>query len=149
MLINKFQVPGYHFEYGVKDPHTKDHKTQDEHREHDDVKGSYTLKEADGTKRIVEYTSGKKDGFQAVVKRVGHAQHPGHHGHDDGGTSYVGVTHWGHGSGRQEYQEEIPKSLIFFVFVDFCMRFYNKYSEIYKYTRFFSKSTIVSNYNIS
>ncbi|ENN75703.1 larval cuticle protein A3A [Dendroctonus ponderosae] len=104
-------VPGYHFEYGVHDPHSKDHKSQEEHRDHDDVKGSYTIHDPDGTKRIVEYNSGKKDGFQAVVKREGHAQHPaiygdkhadghGHEDHGKGGTSYVGVTHWGHGSGR-------------------------------------------------
>lgn len=93
----------------MHDPHSKDHKSQEEHRHHDDVKGSYTVHEPDGTKRIVEYTAGKKTGFQAVVRREGKAQHPaiygkdGHHhgGHaGHGGTSYVGVTHWGHGSGR-------------------------------------------------
>lgn len=99
-------MPHYHFEYGVHDPHTKDHKSQDEHRNHDDVKGSYTIHDPDGTKRIVEYTSGKHDGFQALVRREGHAQHPAHygkhgHGHGgEGGTSYVKATHWGHGSGR-------------------------------------------------
>ncbi|XP_050303463.1 adult-specific cuticular protein ACP-20-like [Anthonomus grandis grandis] len=102
---------GYHFEYGVHDPHTKDHKSQEEHRDHDKVKGSYVVHEPDGTKRIVEYTSNKHDGFQAVVRREGHAQHPAHYGKDGhghaghghggvGGTSYVGVTHWGHGSGK-------------------------------------------------
>ncbi|KAF7286736.1 hypothetical protein GWI33_004359 [Rhynchophorus ferrugineus] len=103
-------VPHYHFEYGVHDPHTHDVKDQFEHREHDDVKGEYVLDEPDGTKRIVEYTSDSHGGFQAVVRREGHAQHPAHYGdhyehydgdHDGvGGTSYVGVTHWGHGSGR-------------------------------------------------
>ncbi|XP_076259192.1 cuticle protein 19-like, partial [Rhynchophorus ferrugineus] len=98
------QVPHYHFKYGVHDPHTHDVKDQYEHRDHDHVKGGYVMKEADGTKRIVEYTSGPHSGFQAIVRRVGHAQHPayyGKHGHGGvGGTSYVGVTHWGHGSGR-------------------------------------------------
>lgn len=99
-------VPHYQFEYGVHDPHTHDVKSQHEHRDHDHVKGGYTLKEADGTQRVVEYTSDPHAGFQAVVKRIGHAQHPAHyskHGHGHGGaggTSYVGVTHWGHGSGR-------------------------------------------------
>ncbi|XP_050303465.1 cuticle protein 7-like [Anthonomus grandis grandis] len=98
-------VPGYHFEYGVHDPHTHDEKSQHEHRDHDQVKGGYTLHEPDGTKRIVEYTSNKHDGFQAVVHREGHAQHPAHygkHGHAGGvgGTSYVKTTHWGHGSGK-------------------------------------------------
>ncbi|XP_060526455.1 cuticle protein 19-like [Cylas formicarius] len=92
-------VPHYHFEYGVHDPHTHDVKEQHEYRHGDHVKGGYTMKEADGTHRIVEYTSGPHEGFRAVVKRVGHATHPSHHGHEHP-TSYVGVTHWGHGSGR-------------------------------------------------
>ncbi|XP_060526454.1 cuticle protein 19-like [Cylas formicarius] len=91
-------VPHYHFEYGVHDPHTHDVKEQHEHRDGHHVHGGYTMKEADGTKRVVEYTSGPHEGFQAVVKRIGHAQHPAH-GHEHP-TSYVGVTHWGHGSGR-------------------------------------------------
>ncbi|KAF7286738.1 hypothetical protein GWI33_004361 [Rhynchophorus ferrugineus] len=99
------QVPHYHFEYGVHDPHTKDHKSQHEERYHDDVKGGYTIHDPDGTHRIVKYTSDKHDGFQALVHREGHAQHPDYydkhgHFHGKGGTSYVGVTHWGHGSGR-------------------------------------------------
>ncbi|XP_066252334.1 adult-specific cuticular protein ACP-20-like [Euwallacea similis] len=94
----------YHFEYGVHDPHSKDHKSQEEHRQHGDVRGSYTVHDPDGTKRIVEYTAGKHKGFQAVVKRIGTAKHPGahgkHHHHGEGGNSHVEVTHWGHGSGR-------------------------------------------------
>ncbi|XP_030755735.1 cuticle protein 19-like [Sitophilus oryzae] len=93
-------IPHYHFKYGVHDPHTHDHKAQKEERHHDDVKGGYFLKEPDGTKRVVEYTSGHHEGFKAVVRREGHAHHPAHDGHGPGGTSYVGVTHWGHGSGR-------------------------------------------------
>ncbi|CAG9835756.1 unnamed protein product [Diabrotica balteata] len=107
----------YKFEYGVHDPHTHDHKSQHEHRHGHDVTGGYTLKEADGTHRVVKYKSSPHNGFEAVVERVGHAQHPahyghghGHGGHGDGGhggaTSYVGVTHWanqgseGHGHGH-------------------------------------------------
>lgn len=71
--------------------------------------GGYTLKEADGTTRIVKYEAGPHSGFNAVVERVGHAQHPAHYGHGHGGhaghgahgghggTSYVGVTHFGYG----------------------------------------------------
>lgn len=92
----------YKFEYGVHDPHTHDIKSQHEHRHGDHLTGGYTLKEADGTHRIVKYKSGPHSGFEAVVERVGHAQHPAHygkhgHGHGHGGvggTSYVGVTHW-------------------------------------------------------
>lgn len=68
--------PKYKFEYGVKDPHTGDHKSQWEVRDGDVVKGEYTLDEADGTKRIVSYTADDHNGFNAVVKKVGHAIHP-------------------------------------------------------------------------
>ncbi|XP_062708423.1 larval cuticle protein A2B isoform X2 [Aedes albopictus] len=68
--------PQYKFEYGVKDGHTHDHKSQWEHRDGDHVKGQYTLDEADGTHRIVDYSSDHKTGFQPHVQRVGHAHHP-------------------------------------------------------------------------
>ncbi|XP_054734746.1 uncharacterized protein LOC129242217 [Anastrepha obliqua] len=79
--------PKYEFDYGVKDSHTGDHKSQWEHRDGDHVKGGYTLAEADGTTRVVEYTSDGHKGFNAVVKRIGHAHHPQvyHHGHDHSG----------------------------------------------------------------
>ncbi|KAG5673177.1 hypothetical protein PVAND_003244 [Polypedilum vanderplanki] len=75
--------PKYKFEYGVKDAHTGDHKSQWEIRDGDVVKGEYTLDEADGTKRIVSYEANDKTGFNAVVKKIGHAQHypAQHHGH--------------------------------------------------------------------
>ena len=72
--------PLYKFEYGVKDSHTKDHKSQWEHRDGDKVVGEYTLDEADGTKRVVSYTADDKHGFQAVVKNIGHAEHPAIYG---------------------------------------------------------------------
>lgn len=72
-----YAYPKYKFEYGVKDPHTGDHKSQWEERDGDVVKGEYTLDEADGTKRVVEYHADGKTGFHAVVKRIGHAHH--HH----------------------------------------------------------------------
>ncbi|XP_058826802.1 cuticle protein 19-like [Topomyia yanbarensis] len=68
--------PKYKYEYGVKDGHTGDHKSQWEHRDGDVVKGGYTLDEADGTHREVEYKSDHHNGFQAHVKRIGHAHHP-------------------------------------------------------------------------
>lgn len=42
--------------------------------------GGYSLYEPDGTKRIVEYVADKHHGFNAVVKKVGHAHHPQHYG---------------------------------------------------------------------
>lgn len=39
------------------------------------------LKEADGTTRVVEYTADDHNGFNAVVKKIGHAHHPETHAH--------------------------------------------------------------------
>ncbi len=73
---DSFGYPQYKFEYGVKDPRTGDHKSQWEQRDGDVVRGEYTLDEADGTKRIVEYKADSKNGFNAIVKKIGHAHHP-------------------------------------------------------------------------
>ncbi|RVE52446.1 hypothetical protein evm_002840 [Chilo suppressalis] len=67
--------PKYAYEYSVQDPHTGDHKSQHETRDGDVVKGFYSLHEADGTVRIVEYSADKHNGFNAVVRREGHAKH--------------------------------------------------------------------------
>ncbi|XP_025420328.1 cuticle protein 8-like [Sipha flava] len=62
----------YSFEYGVHDPHTHDVKSQNESSDgHGNVKGSYSLLEADGSTRVVEYTADDVHGFNAVVKKVG------------------------------------------------------------------------------
>ncbi|XP_055605930.1 uncharacterized protein LOC129754087 [Uranotaenia lowii] len=74
-----YAYPKYKFEYGVDDPHTGDHKKQWEFRDGDVVKGGYMLKEADGTTRVVEYTADDHNGFNAVVKKIGHAYHPEPH----------------------------------------------------------------------
>lgn len=58
----------YQFGYAVSDPHTGDNKNQEEYREGDVVKGSYSLIEADGSRRIVEYTADEHNGFNAVVR---------------------------------------------------------------------------------
>ncbi|XP_058456847.1 cuticle protein 19-like [Malaya genurostris] len=68
--------PQYKFQYGVNDGHTGDHKSQWEHRDGEHVEGSYTVQEADGTHRVVNYKSDPAAGFQAHVKRDGHAHHP-------------------------------------------------------------------------
>lgn len=74
----------------MKDYHTGDHKSQWEMRDGDVVKGEYTLDEADGTKRIVEYHADSKNGFEAKVKNIGHAIHEGGMGGYEGG-------YYGHG----------------------------------------------------
>ncbi|KAH8411146.1 hypothetical protein KR222_007840 [Zaprionus bogoriensis] len=102
--------PKYQFDYGVKDTHTGDHKSQWESRDGDKVHGRYSLKEADGTTRVVEYTADDHNGFNAVVKKLGHAHHPQvykSYGHGDtygAGYGYAqDVAHYGgyeHGHGH-------------------------------------------------
>ncbi|XP_058056297.1 larval cuticle protein A2B-like [Anopheles bellator] len=59
----------YQFQYSVHDDHTGDIKSQQEERHGDDVKGQYTLIDADGHRRIVDYTADEHNGFNAVVRR--------------------------------------------------------------------------------
>ncbi|CAH0551440.1 unnamed protein product [Brassicogethes aeneus] len=59
----------YDFGYSVNDPHTGDSKSAQETRHGDSVQGSYSLIEADGTKRTVEYTADGHNGFNAVVHK--------------------------------------------------------------------------------
>uniref|UniRef100_A0A2S2P1D1 Cuticle protein 8 n=1 Tax=Schizaphis graminum TaxID=13262 RepID=A0A2S2P1D1_SCHGA len=62
----------YSFEYSVYDPYTYDVKSQHELSDGNGyVKGSYSLLEADGSTRIVEYTADDYDSFNAVVKNEG------------------------------------------------------------------------------
>ncbi|CAB3243165.1 unnamed protein product [Arctia plantaginis] len=68
--------PKYAFNYGVKDPHTGDVKSQHEERDGDVVKGSYSLVEPDGSTRTVSYSADDHNGFNAVVHKSGHAVHP-------------------------------------------------------------------------
>uniref|UniRef100_A0A6P7H7R3 Cuticle protein 8-like n=1 Tax=Diabrotica virgifera virgifera TaxID=50390 RepID=A0A6P7H7R3_DIAVI len=68
--------PKYEFNYGVKDEHTGDHKSQQEVRDGDVVKGSYTVAEPDGTIRTVHYSADDHNGFNAVVEKSGHPVHP-------------------------------------------------------------------------
>ncbi|XP_062546088.1 larval cuticle protein A2B-like [Armigeres subalbatus] len=59
----------YQFAYSVHDDHTGDIKSQQEERHGDNVKGQYTLIDADGYRRIVDYTADEHNGFNAVVHR--------------------------------------------------------------------------------
>ncbi|XP_040169902.1 larval cuticle protein A2B-like [Anopheles arabiensis] len=59
----------YQFEYSVHDDHTGDIKSQHEERHGDNVVGQYTLIDADGYRRVVEYTADEHNGFNAVVRR--------------------------------------------------------------------------------
>lgn len=62
-------APQYSFAYDVQDAVTGDSKAQYETRNGDIVRGSYSLIEADGTRRIVEYTADPINGFNAIVSR--------------------------------------------------------------------------------
>uniref|UniRef100_A0A182QD12 Uncharacterized protein n=1 Tax=Anopheles farauti TaxID=69004 RepID=A0A182QD12_9DIPT len=95
-----YAYPKYKFEYGVKDYHTGDHKSQWEVRDGDVVKGEYTLDEPDGSVRIVKYHADAKNGFEAVVKNIGKGglqQESGSIGGGIGGGSSGGYGGYGHG----------------------------------------------------
>ncbi|XP_045514658.1 cuticle protein 7-like [Pieris brassicae] len=59
--------PSYDFAYSVADGHTGDNKSQHESRNGDVVNGEYSLVEADGSVRRVQYTADPHNGFNAVV----------------------------------------------------------------------------------
>ncbi|XP_049534852.1 uncharacterized protein LOC125950683 [Anopheles darlingi] len=61
--------PQYSFSYGISDALTGDSKSQQESRSGDVVQGSYSLIDADGFKRTVDYTADPHHGFNAVVRR--------------------------------------------------------------------------------
>ncbi|TMW44393.1 hypothetical protein DOY81_010530, partial [Sarcophaga bullata] len=61
--------PQYKFSYGVEDQLTGDSKSQVEERDGDVVRGEYSLIDADGYKRTVQYTADPINGFNAVVNR--------------------------------------------------------------------------------
>ncbi|XP_043484805.1 larval cuticle protein A2B-like [Leptopilina heterotoma] len=61
--------PQYSYAYDVQDSLTGDSKSQHETRDGDVVKGSYSLLEADGTKRVVDYVADPINGFNAVVRK--------------------------------------------------------------------------------
>ncbi|GJQ86693.1 hypothetical protein Trydic_g14771 [Trypoxylus dichotomus] len=78
IYINTLQFqahPRYQYNYGVSDGLTGDRKTQQEVRDGDVVKGSYSLVEPDGSVRVVEYAADDATGFNAVVKKVGPSVH--------------------------------------------------------------------------
>ncbi|KAI5645280.1 insect cuticle protein domain-containing protein [Phthorimaea operculella] len=58
--------PKYEYSYSVADGHTGDNKSQQESRDGDAVHGQYSLLEADGSVRTVQYTADDHNGFNAV-----------------------------------------------------------------------------------
>ncbi|XP_001657546.2 larval cuticle protein A3A [Aedes aegypti] len=61
--------PEYSYSYGISDALTGDQKEQHESRSGDVVQGSYSLVDADGYKRTVDYTADPIHGFNAAVRR--------------------------------------------------------------------------------
>uniref|UniRef100_A0A1A9UG45 Larval cuticle protein A2B n=1 Tax=Glossina austeni TaxID=7395 RepID=A0A1A9UG45_GLOAU len=61
--------PQYAFAYNVQDALTGDSKSQQEIRDGDIVKGSYSVVDADGSLRTVFYTADPINGFNAIVQR--------------------------------------------------------------------------------
>ncbi|XP_011497707.1 PREDICTED: larval cuticle protein A2B-like [Ceratosolen solmsi marchali] len=61
--------PQYSYAYDVADSLTGDFKNQQETRDGDVVRGSYSLLEADGTRRVVDYAADPINGFNAVVRK--------------------------------------------------------------------------------
>jgi hypothetical protein len=61
--------PHYSYTYSVNDAATGDNKSQSESRDGDVVKGQYSLVEADGSLRTVDYTADPVNGFNAVVHK--------------------------------------------------------------------------------
>ncbi|RZB54428.1 Chitin bind 4 domain containing protein [Asbolus verrucosus] len=85
-----YEHPKYQYQYAVHDPHTGDEKQHIEERDGDQVKGTYSLKEADGTTRVVEYKADKHSGFHAVVHKLGQPTH------QTGGQGGIGGGYGGH-----------------------------------------------------
>ncbi|XP_052860244.1 cuticle protein 18.6-like [Anopheles cruzii] len=71
--------PQYSYNYGVHDSLTGDVKSQHESRDGDVVKGQYSLVEADGSVRTVDYTADDVNGFNAVVSKSAPSVHVAHH----------------------------------------------------------------------
>ena len=61
--------PQYSYGYDVQDSLTGDVKSQHESRDGDVVQGSYSLIEADGSRRTVDYTADDVNGFNAIVRK--------------------------------------------------------------------------------
>ncbi|CAH1391264.1 unnamed protein product [Nezara viridula] len=62
--------PQYSYSYSSNDPVTGDNHGQSETRQGDVVQGSYSLTEADGSIRTVQYTADPVHGFNAEVHRT-------------------------------------------------------------------------------
>ncbi|XP_030037948.2 cuticle protein 8 [Manduca sexta] len=72
----EYAHPKYDFSYSVADGHSGDNKSQHESRDGDAVHGEYSLVEADGSVRRVQYSADDHHGFNAVVSNSAPAHAP-------------------------------------------------------------------------
>ena len=70
-----YSHPKYDFSYSVADGHSGDNKSQHESRDGDVVHGEYSLLEADGSVRTVQYSADAHSGFNAVVSNSAPSVH--------------------------------------------------------------------------
>ncbi|CAH2210368.1 jg14094, partial [Pararge aegeria aegeria] len=70
-----YSHPKYEFEYNVQDTHTGDIKSQHEARDGDQVSGSYSLHQPDGSVRTVHYNADAHNGFNAQVENSAPSTH--------------------------------------------------------------------------
>ncbi|KAL4710385.1 hypothetical protein ACJJTC_008787 [Scirpophaga incertulas] len=104
-----YAYPKYEFEYAVSDKKTGDHKRHHEIRDGDKVRGEYSLVEADGSLRKVQYHADDHHGFNAVVSKTVNK-------HGDNAYSVFDETrHFGKGikinhffPGKEYYYQEHP-----------------------------------------
>ncbi|CRL00576.1 CLUMA_CG013836, isoform A [Clunio marinus] len=66
----------YDFNYAVSDSFTGDWKSQRESAKNGAISGQYQLNDADGFRRIVDYTADDHHGFRANVRREPLAHQP-------------------------------------------------------------------------
>lgn len=65
------------FSHDISEPDTGDSKQLEEVRDGNVVKGSLTVKEADGTTKVIEYSQeGADSAISPVVERIGEASDP-------------------------------------------------------------------------
>ncbi|CAO1350846.1 unnamed protein product [Diamesa tonsa] len=68
-LVAAEEPANYEFNYSVHDEHTGDIKQQQEKAHNGAIVGQYSLIDADGYRRIVDYTADDVHGFNAQVRR--------------------------------------------------------------------------------
>ncbi|XP_075170534.1 larval cuticle protein A2B-like [Haematobia irritans] len=69
-VVKAFPPAQYNFAYEVNDHETGDNHSHSEQRDGDLVHGEYSLIDADGFRRVVQYTVDPHSGFNAVVNRI-------------------------------------------------------------------------------